>query len=604
MVVDVFLSYARADRAFAEPFLARFESLGLSVFFDIEEGIDAGDAFPIRIGDAIGAAKAVVALWTPHALTREWCRKECHLAQQLGKLVPIAVQAISPSDLKEFSATSYESCADFVDGEPHLGWSQTLNSLARKFEASAENDADAEAADRVIGLAAVLRREALRLRPAAGARSVSATTNAATLWQRLSSSEDIDELERFANTFGGTEEALAARDRVHGLLAGGTVTQQAKLMLDEGPNFNPSRALVMLERARTAGNLDAEVQVGRIYMRGIGMPRDEKVGSALLRTALSRGSGEAAYWLGLGSPMFGGPRTEMMKTAMARGFAPAAAEILADQTDMSRSTAWSGGGGPGESFSIPFEQYWDMLLKSNWGFFAHCTKGLCAAMGYGVPRDKTTALANLEVALKGIEEGQWPYGSHTGHVPFFYVRLKGASLSPEEQRRLLGLGRDQGCVFSRVALLETDLNAGRLDESAFVAELDQMVKHIGKSEQELWSDGGPLGSLVATLAYLEHLKRTGLPNPQKRLLESDSTFHKRRTLELGLVERLLKNAEDNARKSGRARIWQVVEVRRRVKACLDEPMRAFVKRHRYSGSGMPQIELVPLETGLDQLAIG
>ncbi|MEM1106954.1 MAG: TIR domain-containing protein [Pseudomonadota bacterium] len=44
-MVDVFISYARRQRAMVEPLKARFEAMGLDVFFDLE-GIDGGAVLP------------------------------------------------------------------------------------------------------------------------------------------------------------------------------------------------------------------------------------------------------------------------------------------------------------------------------------------------------------------------------------------------------------------------------------------------------------------------------------------------------------------------------------------------------------------------------
>lgn len=211
-MVDVFISYARADLALAEPIKSQLEALDLKLFFDIEGGIDAGDAFPVRIGDAVTGAKAVLALWTPHALSREWCRKECHLAQQLGKLIPVAMAPVSASDLKEFAASSYESLTDFSGQAQHFGWSQTLASIARKLDAWAEaNPHDPGAAD-TVARASRVRQAALSARPPTGSAKVSAGSTAAAAYVQVNADDPTDLL-NFAETFPGTAEALEARRR-------------------------------------------------------------------------------------------------------------------------------------------------------------------------------------------------------------------------------------------------------------------------------------------------------------------------------------------------------------------------------------------------------
>lgn len=91
---DVFLSYAREDRDRVAPIKAALADLGLSVFVDVE-GVQAGDSFPQVIADRVVAAKVVVACWTPHALTRPWCRRECLLALEGQKLVPVAIASLN-----------------------------------------------------------------------------------------------------------------------------------------------------------------------------------------------------------------------------------------------------------------------------------------------------------------------------------------------------------------------------------------------------------------------------------------------------------------------------------------------------------------------------
>ena len=43
-MVDVFISYPRKEREKVEPIKAKFEALGLDIFFDLE-GIDGGENF-------------------------------------------------------------------------------------------------------------------------------------------------------------------------------------------------------------------------------------------------------------------------------------------------------------------------------------------------------------------------------------------------------------------------------------------------------------------------------------------------------------------------------------------------------------------------------
>ena len=62
-MADVFVSYARSDKARVAPLVAAIEAKGWSVWWDPE--IDAGQQFDAQIEAALKAAKAVLVVWTP-----------------------------------------------------------------------------------------------------------------------------------------------------------------------------------------------------------------------------------------------------------------------------------------------------------------------------------------------------------------------------------------------------------------------------------------------------------------------------------------------------------------------------------------------------------
>lgn len=207
---DVFISYARDDRGLAEPIKQRLESFGLSVFFDIDGAIDAGDAFPQRISDAIKDSHVVLAIWTPTSLSREWCRREAFQARQMGTLVPVALRQIGPTDLKEFIDASYENLTDFSGQDQHFGWSQTLAAVGRRLHRLASSS-DENA--RLTSLATRLMKEAETTRPPFSYQHGDSLglSAAGAIWERLRYSTDRDDLLRFAATFPGTVEAFEAR---------------------------------------------------------------------------------------------------------------------------------------------------------------------------------------------------------------------------------------------------------------------------------------------------------------------------------------------------------------------------------------------------------
>lgn len=172
---DVFISYARDEQHLAEPLRAQLEELGLKIFFDLEGGIVTGDEFPKRITNAIDNTKAVLACWTPYSLSRDWCRKECLLASQLGKLAPVALQPLEPLQLgSEFINISYAAMTDYRGEGENLGWSEALKAIARLMDAWAETNAQDEQVPNVIARAARVRAYALRVRPPLPTQAVQA----------------------------------------------------------------------------------------------------------------------------------------------------------------------------------------------------------------------------------------------------------------------------------------------------------------------------------------------------------------------------------------------------------------------------------------------
>jgi formylglycine-generating enzyme required for sulfatase activity len=130
-LVDVFISYPRAERGKVEPIRERLAALGLKVFFDIE-GIDGGDTFPDVIDRALKSAKAVLGVWSPRAFQSKWCMIECRVGATRGVLVPVAMERFSELDMKsDFMTTNYFDLTDFCGDEHHEGWQRTLRSLSR-----------------------------------------------------------------------------------------------------------------------------------------------------------------------------------------------------------------------------------------------------------------------------------------------------------------------------------------------------------------------------------------------------------------------------------------------------------------------------------------
>lgn len=134
--MDVFLSYARAERQRVELIRQNLASIGLDVFFDVD-GIDAGAEFPEAIDHALRTCKVVLACWSPLYFTRRWCLIESRVALAAGRLVPIAVERLDdqapPADLR---FVNYLDLSEWTGEQEHSGWQTTLRALLRHLDKS------------------------------------------------------------------------------------------------------------------------------------------------------------------------------------------------------------------------------------------------------------------------------------------------------------------------------------------------------------------------------------------------------------------------------------------------------------------------------------
>ncbi|MGH9195289.1 MAG: TIR domain-containing protein [Acidimicrobiia bacterium] len=93
-MADVFISYAREDRARAKRLADALEARGLSVWWDRE--ILAGQAFDEVIEAELHKAETVVVLWSMHSVASEWVKNEAAEAEERGTLVPARIDAVKP----------------------------------------------------------------------------------------------------------------------------------------------------------------------------------------------------------------------------------------------------------------------------------------------------------------------------------------------------------------------------------------------------------------------------------------------------------------------------------------------------------------------------
>jgi adenylate cyclase len=106
-VADVFVSYARSDRARVAPLVAAIEARGWSVWWDPE--IVPGQDFDGAIATEIAHAAAVLVVWTPTSVQSRWVRGEAREGADRGILVPVRFDgATLPFDVRTIHTTSFD----------------------------------------------------------------------------------------------------------------------------------------------------------------------------------------------------------------------------------------------------------------------------------------------------------------------------------------------------------------------------------------------------------------------------------------------------------------------------------------------------------------
>ena len=106
-MADVFVSYARTDKARVAPLVAAIEAKGWSVWWDPE--IAAGQQFDDQIEAEMNAAKCVLVVWTPTSVASRWVRGEAREAADRGILVPVRFDdARLPMDVRALHTTDLD----------------------------------------------------------------------------------------------------------------------------------------------------------------------------------------------------------------------------------------------------------------------------------------------------------------------------------------------------------------------------------------------------------------------------------------------------------------------------------------------------------------
>jgi hypothetical protein len=129
---DIFLSYARADRATARTFAQCLVEEGFRVWWDAS--LHTGETFDEVIEQRLRDAKAVVVLWSPRSVASRWVRAEATLADRRNKLVPAIIEPCDRPIVFELTHTS--DLAGWQGDRSNAEWRTFVDDLDRLVRAA------------------------------------------------------------------------------------------------------------------------------------------------------------------------------------------------------------------------------------------------------------------------------------------------------------------------------------------------------------------------------------------------------------------------------------------------------------------------------------
>ena len=131
---DIFLSYARHDRATARVIADGLSNEGLSVWWDAS--LHSGETFDEVIERNLKEAKAVVVLWSPASVASRWVRAEATLADRRNKLIPAIIEACDRPIIFELTHTA--ELTGWNGDSSDIRWRTFVEDLNRLIKGSAD----------------------------------------------------------------------------------------------------------------------------------------------------------------------------------------------------------------------------------------------------------------------------------------------------------------------------------------------------------------------------------------------------------------------------------------------------------------------------------
>lgn len=173
-MADIFISYSRLDHDRLQPIVERLDSLGYSVWWDRRKR--AGQARVEEIERELGAARAVMTVWSRQARNSTWVHAESSSALDQNKLLQLKLDNMTPP-------TPFDALPIADMSGARSEWGPIEDALARLVRGEAASPALPDAAN--VGLlATVSAAGAPKLLGAACACTLAAYAGAASAAHR------------------------------------------------------------------------------------------------------------------------------------------------------------------------------------------------------------------------------------------------------------------------------------------------------------------------------------------------------------------------------------------------------------------------------------
>jgi hypothetical protein len=132
-MAEIFLSYAREDRARAEQLAQALNAAGLEVFWDNE--IPPGTTWADYIEGKLTQCKALIVLWSDASTKSQWVREEARMGRDKGVLIPVMIDGSQPpfgfGEVQSADLSHWTGNAEDANWQRFVGAVRSLSSSTR-----------------------------------------------------------------------------------------------------------------------------------------------------------------------------------------------------------------------------------------------------------------------------------------------------------------------------------------------------------------------------------------------------------------------------------------------------------------------------------------